>query len=234
MKPRHLYLLLCVLGLLLPLSQFIPWLLEHGVDLARFINDLFANRISAFFGLDVIVSALALIVFVLVTGRKENVPHLWVRGDKGVLYTGSIEWGSARALEDFLSARPQVASLEIDSPGGNFQEASRIAELVKARRLATFVRSECLSACTLAFAAGRPRIAMISAKFGFHRASVSSLLVSNAALEDEATEQYARALRSDGVDGRFVDQAVKIVPPQIWIPGRNDLKVSKFVEYFVE
>jgi hypothetical protein len=30
MKLRHVYLFLCVVGFLLPYSQFVPWVMEHG------------------------------------------------------------------------------------------------------------------------------------------------------------------------------------------------------------
>ncbi len=54
MKARHFYLVRCVLGLVLPYSQFVPWLLEHGLNISVFFRELFANRISAFFAMDVI------------------------------------------------------------------------------------------------------------------------------------------------------------------------------------
>lgn len=77
MKPKSVYLALCVLGTVLPYSQFLPFLREHGLDLRLFFEQLFANRISAFFALDVIVSALVLWVLVLVEGRRAGVRHLW-------------------------------------------------------------------------------------------------------------------------------------------------------------
>jgi uncharacterized protein DUF2834 len=77
MKPRHWYLGLCVLGIALPYSQFIPFLRDHGLDLRLFIEQLFANRISGFFGMDVIVSSLVLWVFVFLDGRRHSVRHLW-------------------------------------------------------------------------------------------------------------------------------------------------------------
>jgi len=64
MKARHFYLVCCVLGLVLPYSQFVPWLLEHGLNISVFFRELFANRISAFFAMDVIVSAIVLIWFI--------------------------------------------------------------------------------------------------------------------------------------------------------------------------
>jgi hypothetical protein len=77
MKVRHYYIALCVLGILLPYSQLLPFLREHGLDLPLFIQQLFANRISSFFGLDVIVSAIALWVGVLVDQRRVRSRHAW-------------------------------------------------------------------------------------------------------------------------------------------------------------
>jgi hypothetical protein len=64
MKAREFYLVCCVLGLVLPYSQLVPWLLEHGLNITLFSRELFANRISAFFTMDVIVSAIVLIWFI--------------------------------------------------------------------------------------------------------------------------------------------------------------------------
>ena len=77
MKPKHLYLGLCVVGTALPLWQFIPFLLEHGLNLRLFFEQLFATPVSGFFGWDVIVSSVVLWVLVAVEGRRAGVKHLW-------------------------------------------------------------------------------------------------------------------------------------------------------------
>lgn len=71
MKPKTLYLILCIVGVVLPYWQFLPWLAANGMNFTLFFHQLFANRISAFFAMDVLVSAVALIVF----ARRES-PHL--------------------------------------------------------------------------------------------------------------------------------------------------------------
>ena len=78
MKLRHAYLALCVLGLVLPYAQFMPWLAAHGLDASLFIRDLFANRIGAFFGMDVLVSAVVLCVFARREGRQLGLPRVWL------------------------------------------------------------------------------------------------------------------------------------------------------------
>jgi Protein of unknown function DUF2834 len=78
MKPKTLYLVLCFIGLLLPYSQFVPWVLQHGLNLSLFARELYANRISAFFGMDVIVSAVVLLVFTRIESTRLGIRRRWL------------------------------------------------------------------------------------------------------------------------------------------------------------
>ena len=77
MKPKHLYLVLCFAGAVLPYSQFIPFLRTHGLDLNLFVEQLWSTRIGAFFGWDVIVSAITLFMFIAIERRRVRVKHAW-------------------------------------------------------------------------------------------------------------------------------------------------------------
>ncbi len=77
MKPKTLYLGLCVFGTALPLWQFIPFLRQNGLDVRLFFEQLFASPVSGFFGWDVIVSSVVLWVLVAVEGRRGHMKHLW-------------------------------------------------------------------------------------------------------------------------------------------------------------
>jgi hypothetical protein len=77
MKPKFLYLLLCILGTAAPYSQIVPFLREYGPDFRLFLEQLFSSRIAAFFALDVLVSSIVLWVLVLLEGRRAGVTHLW-------------------------------------------------------------------------------------------------------------------------------------------------------------
>lgn len=79
MTRKTIYLLFCVLGILLPYSQFVPWVVvHHGVPLGLFVRELFSTRIGAFFGMDVLVSAVVLIFFLRREGKRIGVRHLWL------------------------------------------------------------------------------------------------------------------------------------------------------------
>lgn len=78
MRLRHIYLGLCLLGAALPYSQLVPWLAAHNLNIPLLVSELFSTRIGAFFGLDVIVSAVVLFVLIGVEGRRLGVRRLWL------------------------------------------------------------------------------------------------------------------------------------------------------------
>ena len=77
MSLKTVYLILCAFGVALPYWQLAPWLAEHGLDLPLFFAQLFENRVGAFFGMDVFVSAAALLVFARVEGGRAKFRGLW-------------------------------------------------------------------------------------------------------------------------------------------------------------
>jgi hypothetical protein len=78
MKPKTIYLILCFAGALLPYWQFVPWVMQHGLNLPLLVRELFANRISAFFGLDVIVSAVVLLRFIRLESARQQIRRAWL------------------------------------------------------------------------------------------------------------------------------------------------------------
>jgi hypothetical protein len=70
MRLRHVYLLLFVVGTLLPLGLFWPWLVENGLNLRSFFSELFATGVGAFFAADVMISAVVLLIFSASESRR--------------------------------------------------------------------------------------------------------------------------------------------------------------------
>lgn len=75
---KAFYLLCAIAGAVIPYSQFVPWVAEHGLDVKLLVEELFSTRIGAFFGLDVLVSALALLAFIGWEGRRRGMKMLWL------------------------------------------------------------------------------------------------------------------------------------------------------------
>jgi Terpene cyclase DEP1 len=111
MKLKTIYLLLCFAGAVLPYWEFVPWVAQHGLNLALLLRELFANRISAFFGMDVVISAIVLITFMRAESARLNVPRRWIP----VLAVLTV--GVSLGLPMFLYMR-EIRLEELKSIGG--------------------------------------------------------------------------------------------------------------------
>jgi uncharacterized protein DUF2834 len=78
MKLKTLYLILCVIGAVLPYWQFVPWVSQNGLSMPLFFHQLFVNRISSLFGLDVFVSAAVLVVFMRSESSRLRIAGRWL------------------------------------------------------------------------------------------------------------------------------------------------------------
>jgi hypothetical protein len=105
------YIALCILGTILPYSQFVPFLLEHGLDIKLFFEQLFVNRISSFFGIDILVSSLVLWLFVYQEGTRLKMSNLWIYIASNLLV------GVSLGLPLFLLMRHRQMEQQMDTVG---------------------------------------------------------------------------------------------------------------------
>ncbi len=75
---KIIYLLLALLGTIVPISHFISFIMEKGLDYKLFLNHMFLNDISSFFSDNVLISALVLLVFVILENIKEPIRFSWL------------------------------------------------------------------------------------------------------------------------------------------------------------
>ena len=61
---RRLYLLLAIVGFVLPYYFFLSFLLASGLNVGLLLSRIFANDISSFFAVDLIITAVVLMIFV--------------------------------------------------------------------------------------------------------------------------------------------------------------------------
>lgn len=78
MRLDYLYLGLCAAGAAVPLFALFPFVMEFGLDVSLFLEMLFSNPVSSMFGADVIISALTLILFVMVEGKRLGMKRPWL------------------------------------------------------------------------------------------------------------------------------------------------------------
>ena len=75
---KRFYLAMSVLGLLLPFTQFVPWLFEFGLDLPLLLSEALATPISSFAWLDVLVTAMVVIGFIIGDSLRRGLSVLWL------------------------------------------------------------------------------------------------------------------------------------------------------------
>lgn len=75
---KYFYGILSLLGIILPYSQLIPWLYEKGFSITEIFIEASQSRIGAFAWMDVVVSAVVLIGFIIYEGKKKEMKHLWL------------------------------------------------------------------------------------------------------------------------------------------------------------
>ncbi len=96
---RKLYLLFAVVGFVLPYYFFVSFLFTNGLNLQLFFSQIFANNISSFFAVDLIISAIVFWIFLYRESQRWQVRNWWV------YIVATLTIGSSFALPLFLYFR---------------------------------------------------------------------------------------------------------------------------------
>ena len=75
---RFTFLILALLGSIVPVAVFAPFVYAHGLAPGLFMKQLFATPVSRFFAFDVLISAITFWVFMLREGRRIEMKRLWI------------------------------------------------------------------------------------------------------------------------------------------------------------
>lgn len=143
---------------------------------------------------------------------------------QSIIVDGALGEGTAERLATIIAAAPHARTVVLHSTGGLLGEAAKMAEVVKAGGLNTYVESRCLSACTLVLLGGKDRAASPNAKIGFHRpifmevnpSDLPSLLVAARRFYDEAD-----------VSPTFTDRTFATPHDGMWYPKYEEMLAAK-------
>lgn len=140
---------------------------------------------------------------------------------KSLLLRGGINDHTAAGLEAALRRAPDVRVVVLESNGGWILQGQRIAEVIARRGLDTYVETECTSACTIAFLAGKERAVAPDARLGFHAFRGIGNMPS---METEAGV-YGRA----GLSDAFIRRVARTSHQTVWYPDIRDLLDEKIL-----
>ncbi|KAF7773895.1 hypothetical protein PCIT_a0236 [Pseudoalteromonas citrea] len=73
-----IYLMLAGIGILFPYAALIPWLFQHGPDIQLVIDNIKVNKLSLFAWLDVLISGVTLLLFIVVDAKRHGVRYYLV------------------------------------------------------------------------------------------------------------------------------------------------------------
>jgi hypothetical protein len=134
--------------------------------------------------------------------------------------TGGFKFGLTKQARALAAKAPDLETVHLASGGGRIGEAIALTRLIQERGLATYVGTTCLSACTIAFIAGRERILKTGARLGFHRAAFAGA---------ESGAAMASLLLAAGIERAFVEKVAAQPASGMWYPGEGELKAAHVI-----
>jgi hypothetical protein len=100
-----LWIILSILGIVVPYSQVVPWVMENGVDIPRFFTEAVVNRPAATHVVDLFLSAAIFFVFAFRDPRRPG------GGVMAALVAGTLAIGLCFGMPlYFYLRRPEPAN----------------------------------------------------------------------------------------------------------------------------
>jgi hypothetical protein len=75
---KNIYLVLTLLGLLIPYYFLFKFVGSNGLDIALLFQQLFTNNISTFFAVDLVISILVFWIYMFIEANKLQMKNSWL------------------------------------------------------------------------------------------------------------------------------------------------------------
>jgi uncharacterized protein DUF2834 len=75
---KNIYLVLALLGLLIPYYFLFKFLGSNGLNISLLVQQLFANNISTFFAVDLVISILVFWIYMFAEANKLQMKNSWL------------------------------------------------------------------------------------------------------------------------------------------------------------
>ena len=163
------------------------------------------------------------------TGEAPHYQIRLLRNATEIELSGGLSNGTAAAVKTVLEATPNVKLIHLNNSGGGITEGSKLAKLIESYGLITFTSRSCVSACMIAFIAGKDRYLGETGRLGFHSASVDG--TDGIGAEGGNNRQFY--LRH-GVTPAFVDRVTSPAASGTWYPTRDELISAHVITAIVD
>jgi hypothetical protein len=133
--------------------------------------------------------------------------------------TGGMKYGLSDDFQRVVAAAPRLRVVHLNSIGGRIGEAEKLRKIIKEHGFITYTSNSCVSACTIAFIAGRERWLSSGAKLGFHQGAFAGMQFGFA--ED--------LLKSIGASQAFISHTLTTPATSMWYPTMDELLANKII-----
>ena len=176
--------------------------------------------------------------FILESGKMvvgtSTLPPMFIRvmnNGTEIEIQGGLDFGASEQLSEALAKNPSVKIVHLNSLGGRIAEAKKLASLIKKKKLNTYTKTQCLSACPIVFLAGADKLLGSEAKLGFHSASFGGVSGSE---YEELNEGLVEQLELASVPKWFINKVTNINSSDMWNPDQKDLLKAGLVDKVVD
>ncbi|MAP95589.1 MAG: hypothetical protein CMK07_11620 [Ponticaulis sp.] len=111
---KRFYLLMTVIGGLVPWVFFIIWFAQNGVSPSKFIGAIFVNPAAAAFTIDLVIASLVFLVWSFLQSQEKSIPG-WP-----FVLIANLTAGLSMALPLFLYFRETIRSTETKTTSERF------------------------------------------------------------------------------------------------------------------
>ena len=106
MNRKSIYFVLALVGLLAPYYFFFKFLNANGFNIPLLLDELFANNVSTFFAVDLIISIIVFWIYMIAEANKLRMKNWWL------YILASLTVGLSFALPLFLYFRERKLEIE--------------------------------------------------------------------------------------------------------------------------
>lgn len=144
---------------------------------------------------------------------------------------GGISLESEQMLEEALINNPDIRRIHLHSRGGRVLAAKRMVKIIKQYELDTYVKSECMSACTLLFLAGKNKLLANEGKLKFHAPGIGGISSHN---NESLGQNMRRAYEAEQVPIWFLNKIMSTPNNTFWTPTQAELLKANIVDEVVD
>ena len=146
---------------------------------------------------------------------------------KTLFVEGAYRLHSDEVVRRALEKNKSIREVVLAGPGGRVATGFEIYGLIRERKLATRVDTECASACTIAFLGGADRSISPHGRLGFHRASFPGLGDNDMYESNRGIQRFL--LYSARLTPEFTKRVLETPASSIWVPTPQELLAGKVI-----